>query len=77
MADKRLQEAADAYKVKYGGHFGGGEPDGGLVYLTADGETACVPPEGATVDQVLQDIKSGRPLTELWPELKYEPDLLY
>lgn len=77
IADEKLTAAATVYKAKFGGRFGGGEPDGGLVYLTADGETACVPPEGATVDQVLQDIKSGRPLTELWPELKYEPDLLY
>ena len=77
MADKRLQEAADAYKDKYGGRFGGGEPDGGLMYETEDGETACVPPDGATTDQVLKDLKSGKPLPELWPELEYDPDLLY
>lgn len=77
MEDKRLQEAAVVYKAKHGGHFGGGEPDGGLVYETEDGETACVPPDGATADQVLRDLKSGKPLPELWPELVYDPDLLY
>ena len=77
MEDKRLQEAADAYKAKHGGHFGGGEPDGGLVYETEDGETACVPPDSATADQVLRDLKSGKLLPEIWPELKYDPDLLY
>lgn len=77
IADKRLQEAAEAYKAKFGGHFGGGEPDGGLVYETDDGEVACVPPEDATADQVLQDLKSGKPLPELWPELVYDPDCVY
>lgn len=77
IADKKLIAAADAYQAEYGGRFGGGEPDGGLVYETDDGEIACVPPEGATVDQVLKDLKSGRPLTELWPELEYDPNCVY
>lgn len=31
MADKRLQEAADVYKAKFGGRFGGEEPGVRLV----------------------------------------------
>ena len=77
LEDKELQKIAGAYVAKHGGRFVGGEPDGGLVYLTADGETACVPPDGAAADQVLRDLKSGKPLPELWPELEYDPDLLY
>lgn len=76
-ANEELTAAAEAYKAKYGGHFGGGEPDGGLIYETEDGEMACVPPDGATADQVLQAIKSGTPLPELWPELEYDSDNVY
>jgi len=75
--NKELQEATKVYAEKHGGHFFWGEPDGDLVYETDDGEVACVPPDGATADQVLQDLKSGKPLPELWPELEYDPDLLY
>lgn len=77
IADKRLQGAAEAYKAKFGGHFFWEEPDGGLVYETDDGEVACVLPEGTTADQVLRDLKSGKPLPELWPELEYDPDCVY
>ena len=77
LEDKALQKIAGAYVAKHGGRFVGGEPDGGLVYLTADGETAYVPPDGATADRVLQGIKSGKPLPELWLELECDPNLLY
>ena len=77
IADKRLQEAAEAYKAKFGGRFGGEEPGVRLVYETDDGEMACVPPDGATADQVLQDLQSGEPLPKLWPELVYDPDCVY
>ena len=77
IADKRLQRAADAYKTKLGGRFGGGEPDGVLVYEQEDGEAAYIPPDGATADQVLQDLQSGKPLPALWPELVYDPDCVY
>lgn len=75
--NKELQEATNAYAEKHGGHFFWEEPDGGLVYETDDGEVACVLPEGATADQVLKDLKSGKPLPELWPELEYDPDCVY
>lgn len=77
LEDKALQKIAGAYVAKHGGRFVGGEPDGGLVYLTADGETAYTPPDGATADQVRRDLKSGKPLKELWPELEFDPELLY
>ena len=75
--DKALQEAAAAYVAKYGGHFGGEEPGVRLVYAPDDEDTAYTPSEGATTDQVLRDLKSGKPLPELWPELEYDPDCLY
>ena len=27
--------------------------------------------------QVLQDLRSGKPIPELWPELEYDPDNVY
>ena len=75
--DKRLLEAAEIYKSKFGGHFGGGVPDGELMYETSDGEVACTPPYEATVDQVLQDLQSGKPLSELWPKVEYDPNCDY
>lgn len=76
-SNPELISAASAYTAKYGGHFGGGEPGGELMYETDDGEMAYVPPEGATAAQVLQDLQSGKALSELWPELVYDPDLIY
>ena len=75
--DRRLQEAAAEYTAKFGGRFGGEEPGVRLMYAPDDEDTAYTPPENATADRVLQDIKSGTPLQELWPELEYDPDLLY
>jgi len=48
-----------------------------LVYEQEDGEVAYIPPEGTDAAQILQDLQSGKPLPELWPELVYDPDLLY
>lgn len=75
--DRALQEAAVEYTVKFGGHFGGEEPGVRLAYAPDDGEAVYTPPESVTADQVLQDLKSGKPLQDLWPELEYDPDLLY
>lgn len=47
------------------------------MYAPDDEDTAYMPPDGATADRVLQDLQSGKPLPELWPEVEYDPDLLY
>lgn len=75
--DRRLQEAAAEYTAKFGGRFGGEEPGVRLIYAPDDEDTAYTPPDGATTDRVLQDLQSGKLLSELWPELEYDPDLLY
>ena len=74
--DEKLTAAAAVYTAQHGGGFYGGEPDG-LVYEPEDGEAAYIPPEGADAAQVLQDLRSGKPLPELWPELEYDPDNVY
>lgn len=73
--DPELWTAADIYADKYGGGFFGGEPDGGLLYETGDGETVCESPADAA--QVLRDLRSGKRLPELWPEQEYDPKLEY
>ena len=45
--DEKLTAAAAVYIAQHGGHFGGGEPDDGLMYETEDGKAAYIPPEGA------------------------------
>lgn len=75
---KELQNAADAYAEKNGGHFFWEEPSGGFVYELE--EDAFSPPADATADQVLKDLQSGKPLPELWTkmdELDIDPDILY
>lgn len=72
-----MTAAAAVYTAQHGGDFYGGEPGGGLVYEQEDGEAAYIPPEGADAAQVLQDLRSGKPLPELWPELEYDPDNVY
>ena len=47
------------------------------MYEPEDGEAAYIPPEGADAAQVLQDLRSGKPIPELWPELEYDPDNVY
>ncbi len=69
--------AAEAYVTKHGGQFGCAEPSDRLMYETEDGEFACTPPDGATPETVLHDLQSGKPLTNLWPELVYVPELDY
>ena len=76
-ADEKLTAAAAVYTAKHGGSFFGDEPGGGLVYEQEDGEVAYIPPEGTDAAQILQDLQSGKPLPELWPELVYDPDFLY
>ena len=75
--DQALQEAAAEYMAKFGGRFGGEEPGVRLMYAPDDEDTAYTPPDGATADQVRRDLKSGKPLKELWPELEFDPELLY
>ena len=41
------------------------------------GHTLTDAPEGADVAQVLRDLRSGKPLSELWSELEYDPDNAY
>lgn len=77
LRSKHMQAAADAYREKFGGRFVGEEPGGGLVYLLEDGESAYVPPENAAEEKILQDLQSGKTLSELWPELVYDPNLVY
>ena len=69
--DEKLTAAAAVYTAQHGGGFYGG------VYEPEDGEAAYIPPEGADAAQVLQDLRSGKPLPELWPELEYDPDNVY
>lgn len=76
-ADERLAAAAAVYTARHGGSFFGGEPDGGLMYEPEDGEATHTPPEGAGTAQVLQDLRSGKPLSELWPEPEYDLDNVY
>ena len=76
-ANEKLTAAAAVYTAQHGGGFYGGEPDGGLMYEPEDGEAAYIPPEGADAAQVLQDLRSGKQLPELWPELEYDPDNVY
>lgn len=71
--NKEILAAAEDYKERFGGHFGGAEPGDLLMYETEDGEAAYTPPEGADAAQVLRDLQSGKPLSELWPELE-DPD---
>lgn len=75
--NKELQEAIRVYAEKHSGHFFWEEPDGGLVYEPEDGEAAYIPPEGADAAQVLRDLRSGKQLPVLWPELEYDPDNVY
>lgn len=76
-ADTKLTAATAVYTAKHGGGFFGDEPGGGLVYETEDGEATYTPPEGADAVQVLQDLQSGKPLPELWPEQEFDPDNVY
>lgn len=76
-ADEELTAAAAVYTAQHGGGFYGGEPDGGLVYEPEDGEAAYIPPEGVDTTKVLQDLQSGKPLPELWPEQELDPDNVY
>lgn len=76
LNNEPIQKAADVFLAAYGGRFVGGEPDGLLVYLTKDGRP-YTPPDGATPETVLRDFQSGKPLTDLWPELEYDPDMDY
>lgn len=73
----RIQRAADAYAEANGGLFVCEEPGDRLVYETEDGGHAYTPPDGATPEQVLKDLQSGKQLTELWPELEYDPAIDY
>lgn len=74
---KELQEAAAAYAKKNGGHFFWEEPSGGFVYELDD--AGYSPPEDATADQVLKDLKSGDPLASIWRKLDddLDPEILY
>lgn len=73
---KELQEAAKAYTEKHGGSFFWEEPGGGFVYELED--DAFSPPEAATAKQVLTDLKSGKPLQDIWRKLEDEdPEVLY
>lgn len=76
LNNEPIQKAAEAFLAACGGRFVGGEPDGQLVYLTEDG-TPHIPPDGATPETVLHDLQSGKPLTNLWPELEYDPEQDY
>ena len=76
-ADEKLTAAAAVYTAKNGGGFFGDEPGGGLVYETEDGEATYTPPEAADAARVLQDLQSGKPLSELWPEQEFDPNNVY
>ncbi len=75
--DVNLTDAAALYTAKHGGSFFGDEPGGGLVYETEDGEIVCTPPEGEDAAQILRDLQNGKPLPEVWPEQKFDPDNAY
>lgn len=77
LDNKKAQEAANTYVDGFGGRFFGEEPGDRLIYETKDGEAAYTPPDGATPETVLHDLQSGKPLTDLWPELEYDPDMDY
>lgn len=72
-----VQKAAEAFVARYGGRFACDEPGDRLMYVSADGEAVHTPPDGATPEQVLKDLQSGKQLTELWPELEYDPAIDY
>ena len=76
------QKAAKKYADAFGGRFMGEEPGDRLVYETQDGETAYVPPDGETLETMLQvlleSVEKGMPLIPTcWPELEYDPELVY
>lgn len=73
--DPKLCTAADIYVDKYGGGFYGGEPGGELCYEPKDGETAYIAP--ADAGQVLRDLQGSQPITVLWPEEEYDPEIVY
>lgn len=77
LDNEKAQEAASTYVASFGGRFIGEEPGDRLIYETKDGEAAYTPPDGATLETVLCDLQSGKPLTDLWPELVYDPDMDY
>lgn len=77
LNSKPAQKAAEAFTASHGGRFVGEEPGDRLVYSMEDGEAAYTPPEGSTVDSVLRELQSGKPLPDLWPELEYDPALEY
>lgn len=76
MQSKEIQTAAHVYIAHHGGRFVAEESGGELVYLTKSGRKPYTPPKNATADQVLCDIQSGKLLQKLWPELKYDSDLI-
>lgn len=76
-SDEKLTAAAAVYTAKHGGGFFGGEPDGGLIYEPEDGDAAYTPPDDADAAQVLKDLQSDKPLSELWPEQEFDPDNVY
>lgn len=77
--DIKVQSAADSYIKRFGGGFYCEEPGDCLLYNQTGSNTYYTPHEGATAEQVIRDLTSGKPLSELWviSEDNYEPDADY
>lgn len=77
LHNKKVQKAAKEYANKHEGRFYGVEPGNLMIYETEDFQHAYACPVEDPPEKVLEDLRSGKPLSELWPELEYDPDNIY
>lgn len=75
--DARLQEASEDYVKAYGGEFYCEEPDDALCYESKDKKEGYCSPRGATAEQIYECLTNGKPISEQWSPIEYDPDCDY
>lgn len=73
LHDREVQRAAKEYTNRREGRFYGAEPGSLLIYETEDFEHSYYCPVDDPPEKVIADLRSGKLLSELWPELE-DPD---
>ena len=75
--DVKLQKASDNYVKAYGGEFYCEEPGVALCYESKDRKESYYSPHEATSQQIYEMLTNGKPISEQWPPIEYDPECDY